>query len=261
MKVFDLFSMRGKVAVVTGGAGLYGRQIVDSLSEAGAKVYVASRNLGVLEEFAAERRGRGHEVIAAKLDLGDEESILRLKERVVEESGQIDVLVNNAVARTMKEQWDDTAAHFDESMHINATGLFLITRAFGEKMIEQQSGSIINIASMMGMVGVENGNYTGTDMRGWHPDYFFHKGGMINFTRQCASYYGRYGIRVNCVSPGGLQDESHLPAFVENYSRRTQLGRMANGTDLKGVILLLGSDASAYITGVNIPVDGGYTAK
>ena len=96
---------------------------------------------------------------------------------------------------------------------------------------------------------------------GWAPDYFFHKGGMINFTRFCASYFGRSNVRVNCVSPGGLLSEQHPAQFVQNYSERTQLGRLGNDEDLKGIIVFLASDASLYITGANIPVDGGYTAK
>ena len=128
-------------------------------------------------------------------------------------------------------------------------------------MIRQRSGSIVNIGSMMGMVGEEGHNYDGTDAIRSGPDYFFHKGGMINFTRLCASYYGGYCIRVNCVSPGGLQTPNHSKRFVENYSQRTQLNRMANDTDMKGIIVFLSSDASAYITGTNIPLDGGYTAK
>jgi len=139
--------------------------------------------------------------------------------------------------------------------------LFVITRAVGEVMIKQNSGSIINIGSMMGMVGVEHHNYDGTEMHGWAPDYFFHKGGMINFTRFCASYFGYHDIRVNCLSPGGLHDESHPEAFVKNYSERTQLGRLGEVGDLIGSIVFYASDASKYITGTNLPVDGGYTAK
>jgi NAD(P)-dependent dehydrogenase (short-subunit alcohol dehydrogenase family) len=146
-------------------------------------------------------------------------------------------------------------------MHVNATGLFVITRAVGEVMIEQKSGSIINIGSMMGMVGLEHRNYEGTDMSGWSPDYFFHKGGMINFTRFCASYFGRYNIRVNCVSPGGLVTDKHPVEFVRNYSQRTQLDRLGEERDLVGSIVFFASDAAAYITGANLPVDGGYTAK
>jgi len=261
MNVIEAFSLKGKVALLTGGAGLYGQQIVAALAEAGADTYIASRHVEALEAVAAEHRKKGEKVTALQLDQGDEASVERLCKDIAKQAGRIDVLVNNAVARTMKNGWDDTPASFDESMHVNATGLFMITRAAGKVMEQQKSGSIINIGSMMGMVGVENLNYRGTSMHGWYPDYFFHKGGMINFTRFCASYFGRFNVRVNCVSPGGLQTPQHDPVFVKNYSERTQLGRMANSTDLKGVIVFLASDASAYITGTNIPVDGGYTAK
>ena len=198
---------------------------------------------------------------ALQFDQGDKTSILSLRDTIVERAGRIDVLVNNAVSRPVKDGWESTLESIDESMHINVTGLFGITRAVGEVMIGQKSGSIVNIGSMMGMVGVEDHNYDGTDMSGWAPDYFFHKGGMINFTRFCASYFGRYGIRVNCVSPGGLRNPSHPDAFVKNYSERTQLGRLSNETDLMGAVVYFASDASVYVTGTNLPVDGGYTAK
>lgn len=261
MTVMDMFSLKGRTAVITGGAGLYGRQIVESLAEAGACVYIASRNVKSLEDVAKTHADRGEKVIAASLDLGEESSILALRDRVMSERGRVDVLVNNAVSRPMKKLWDDDAAKFEESMHVNATGLFIITRAFAEPMVQQGSGSIVNISSMMGMVGIEYHNYDGTDMNGGAPDYFFHKAGMINFTRFCASHFGTSNIRVNCISPGGLQMDSMPARFVENYSQRTQLGRLANNTDLKGAVLFLASDASAYITGANLPVDGGYTAK
>jgi NAD(P)-dependent dehydrogenase (short-subunit alcohol dehydrogenase family) len=129
-------------------------------------------------------------------------------------------------------------------------------------MIRQHSGVIISFASMMGVIGVEPRNYDGfPDMRttGFNHDYFFNKSGIIAFTRQAASYYGQYGIRVNCISPGGLESGRTPVAFVENYSKHTVLGRMADDEDVKGVIVFLASDASSYITGVNIPMDGGYT--
>ncbi len=261
MKVLQSFSLERKVALLTGGAGGYGLQCARALAEAGAKTYVASRNLEALQKVADELNKNGGDVSALRFDQGNEASILALRDRVAEQEGRIDVLVNNAVARTVKKGWEADAARFDDSMHINATGLFLLTRAVGEVMIPRKSGSIINIGSMMGMVGVEDHNYDGTDMSGWSPDYFFHKGGLINFSRFCGSYFGRYGIRVNCISPGGLFSQKHPEQFVKNYSRRTQLGRMANNTDLMGAIVFLASDASRYITGANIPLDGGYTAK
>ena len=261
MNVMKMFSLKGKVALVTGGAGLYGRQIVDAVAEAGATTYIASRNLDALEKLAAAHRRHHQDVRALALDQGDEQSIRAVRDEIVRQSKRIDILVNNAVSRPMHGGWDDSADRFDESMHVNATGIFMVTRAVGEVMIKQKSGSIINISSMMGLVGVEDHNYAGTKMHGYYPDYFFHKGGLINFTRFCASYFGHHQVRVNCLSPGGFRTPDHLPRFVRQYSERTQLGRLANDTDLKGVIVFLASEASAYITGANIPVDGGYTAK
>jgi len=261
MQLPDLFSLKSKTAVLTGGAGKYGRQILAALAEAGADTYIASRNIAALEEVAKIHRDRGEKVTALWLDLADENSIICLRDEVLKRSGTVDILVNNAVLRCVNT-WDDPPENFDRSWQVNASGLHAITRAFGKIMSEKQSGSIINIGSVMGMVGVEQHNYEGTDMgKGWSPDYFFHKGGMINYTRFCASYFGRFGVRCNCVSPGGFDDRSMPERFVRAYSDRTQLGRMANDTDLKGVIVFLASEASAYITGANIPVDGGYTAK
>lgn len=259
MSVLDTFSLDGRIALVTGGAGLYGRQIVRALAEAGARTYIASRNLQALEELAAEHRDNGHDMRALQYDQGDESSILALRDAIREDSGRLDVLVNNAVARPVTDGYFSDAEDIDRSMHVNGTGLILLTRTLGE--IISDGGSIINIGSMMGLVGLEPLNYRGTDMEGWYPDYFFHKGGMANLTRFLASYYGPREIRVNCVHPGGLEVPEHPDAFVENYSERTCLGRMANDTDLMGIIVFLASDSSAYLTGTNIPVDGGYTAK
>ncbi len=262
MNVLASFSLKGKVALLTGGAGKYGRQIVAALAEAGAETYIASRNLEALEKVAAEERARGYSVTALHLDLEDEKSISALHEELMRRCGRIDVLINNAVIRSAMNGWDYPLAEFDRSLHINASALFMITRLFAEEMKKQRNGSIINIGSMMGIVGIEMANYEGTDM---HPNpspiYFYEKGGMINFTRWAASILGPDNIRVNCVSPGGFQESTHPAQFVKNYSARTQLGRMANDTDLKGIIVFLASDASVYLTGTNIPVDGGYTAK
>jgi NAD(P)-dependent dehydrogenase (short-subunit alcohol dehydrogenase family) len=259
MSILDQFSLDGKVALVTGGAGLYGCQIVRALAEAGARTYIASRNLAALEQVAAEHRALGQDVRALQLDQTDEQSIAAVRDAIIQESGTLHILVNNAVARPVKDGYFSDAAAIDESMRVNGTGLILVTRIMGEVMAD--GGSIINIGSIMGLVGPEPLNYRGTDMGGWYPDYFFHKGGMANLTRFLASYYGPRGIRVNCLHPGGLQMPSHPEAFVNNYSERTCLGRMANDTDLMGSVVFLAGDASAYVTGTNIPVDGGYVAK
>ncbi|MDD3925139.1 MAG: SDR family oxidoreductase [bacterium] len=258
MPILEKFSLSGRTALVTGGAGLYGRQIVEALAEAGAEVYMAARNLEALEQVARVHREAGRQVAALQMDQGEEASILAARDAILKRSGRIDILVNNAVLRPMKSYHDEAAA-FARSMEVNATGLFMITRAVGDVM--QPGGSIINVGSIQGMVGPDPTNYRGTDMDGFIPDYFFHKGGMINFTRFMAGYYGDRGITCNCISPGGFRTESQPEAFVRQYSDRTMLGRLAGDEDLKGIIVFLSSAASSYITGANIPVDGGYTAK
>ncbi len=261
MTVLESFSLNGKVAVVTGGAGLYGRQIVAALAEAGAKTFIAARDVAKLEAVAAEERARGYDVTALSLDLSSDESIEALHRDVIASAGRCDVLVNNAVTRSALDGWDHDLEAFDRSLRVNASALFKITHLFGADMRRQKSGSVINIGSMMGMVGLEMANYAGTAMMP-NPSTIYHyeKGGMISFTRWAASILGADNVRVNCLSPGGFFNGQPAP-FVAAYSARTQLGRMANATDLKGAVVFLASDASAYVTGTNIPVDGGYTAK
>ncbi len=261
MPVLDTFSLKGKVALVTGGAGLYGRQIGEALAEAGAKTFIASRGVEALEIVAQAQRERGYDITAMHLDLASDDSIEKLHADIIGEAGTCDILVNNAVTRSAHDGWAHDLEAYDKSLHVNASALFKITHLFAQNMKAQKSGSIINIGSMMGIVGIELDNYVGTDMMpDPSPIYFFEKGGMINFTRWAASVLGPDNVRVNCLSPGGYE-AGQPAAFIAKYSARTQLGRMANDTDLKGSIIFLASDASAYLTGTNIPVDGGYTAK
>lgn len=256
--VQELFDLHGRVAVVTGGAGLYGRQIVEALAEAGARTFVASRDQDKLRQQAATLHGQGLEVTPLPLDQAREESILELLEAVVGQAGGVDVLVNNAVLRPMRD-WSSPAAEFAKSMEVNATGLFLMTRAFGEHMATRGGGSIINIGSIQGHVGPDFTLYEGL---GWGipPDYFVHKGGLMQLTRYAAARLGPRGVRVNAVIPGGFFNQQD-PRFLERYAAHTFLGRMANETDLKGAIVFLASAASAYVTGTGLVVDGGYLAK
>jgi len=261
MHVLESFSLKGKVALCTGGAGLYGRQIVAALAEAGATTFIAARDVTKLEAVAEEERARGNDVTALSLDLSSDASIEALHAEIIARAGRCDVLVNNAVTRSALNGWAHELDAFDQSLRVNASALFKITELFGRNMRANKSGSIINIGSMMGMVGIEMANYEGTDMTpNPSPIYHYEKGGMINFTRWAASILGADNVRVNCLSPGGFFNNQPAP-FVKAYSARTQLGRMANETDLKGAIVFLASDASVYVTGTNIPVDGGYTAK
>ena len=158
MNVLESFSLKGKVALVTGGAGLYGRQIVEALAEAGAETYIASRNLESLQQVAKEEVERGYNVTAMQLDLSQDESIEKLHSDIITKSGKCDILINNAVSREFGSAgWKNTLDDFDKSLRINASALFKITEMFAEDMKKNNSGSIINIGSMMGTVGVENG--------------------------------------------------------------------------------------------------------
>lgn len=254
-----MFSLTGHVAIVTGGAGLYGRHIAQALAEAGAHVVLAARGIDACEETAEQLRSQGLAASALPLDLTREDSVRALRDDVVRSHGRIDVLVNNAVARaggdmshTTREQWTTTST-------VNSTGLFLVTRDVGEQMIAQRSGSIINIASIYGMVGPDFSLYGDTGMT--NPAFYaYDKGGMISFTRYLAAFYAPAGIRVNCLSPGGLATADQPAEFVRNYEARVPLGRLAGADDIKGPVVFLASAASAYVTGVNIPVDGGWTA-
>ena len=257
-KVLELFSLQGKTALLTGGAGLYGRQMAEALCEAGATVFIASRNLEKLEEEAAKCGAT-----ALRLDLDSDESIAEVVDTIYRRTGRIDILVNNAVTRCACGNWATEMEYFDKSLHTNASALFVLTKRVAEIMKKKRSGSIVNIGSYMGLLGPNPSNYTGTEMFDFgkcSPIYFYEKGGMVNFTRFAASVLGHWGIRVNAIAPGGFF--SNQPeAFVKQYSANTMLGRMAGDEDLKGVLVFLASEASAYLTGTVIPVDGGYTAK
>ncbi len=258
MHVKELLSLKGKIILVTGGAGLYGRCIVEGLAEADGTVITASRNLEAGQKLAHEFKANGLDVNAMLVDQADHDSVKKLKKQIHEEFGRLDVFVNNAVTRPMKG-YNEPMEHFAESMRVNATGMMDILREMADLIAESGGGSVINISSMMGMFGPDLSNYEGTDMGDLPPDYFFHRGGIINLTRYLARTLADKNIRVNCISPGGLFN-NQAQQFVENYSKKVPVGRMSNNDDIKGLAVLLASDASAYINGENILMDGGMHA-
>lgn len=259
MHIQQLFSLNDKVALVTGGAGKYGQCMVEALAEAGATVITASRNLENGEDLAKQFREKNLNVQALQLDQGDYDSISQLKKQITDRFGKLHVFVNNAVSRPMKN-YDAPIEEFEESMQVNATGMTLLLREMTDLIVKSGGGSIINIASMMGMFGPDLSNYDNTDMnKNPPPDYFFHNGGLINLTRYWARMMAGKNVRVNCISPGGLFNHQH-PEFLKNYTKKVPLGRMANQDDIKGLIVLLASEAGAYINGENILMDGGMHA-
>ncbi|MGH9524588.1 MAG: SDR family oxidoreductase [Terriglobales bacterium] len=255
----ELFRLNGKVALISGGAGIYGTHICTALAEAGAHVVIASRDIAKCRIFADSLVHAGWKADAAELDLASEDSIRALRDQLLVNYGQLDVLVNNAVARAGGDLRHTTGEEWEHSMKVNSTGLFLACQIFSEPMQKACSGSIVNIASIYGIVGPDFTIYEGTPLT--NPvNYSFAKGGMITLTRYLASFLAPYNVRVNCLSPGGFQTEDTPSAFVPNYARRTPMRRMAEPDDIKGPVVFLASEASRYITGQNLAIDGGWTA-
>lgn len=259
MVVLESFSLRGRIAVVTGGAGpQFGSSISEALSEAGATVVVASRNRGNNQRFVAGLNDRGYDAHHEELDITSTSSIDNLRQRVMDRFGRVDILVNSAVVGRGGGFEEQTPDYWAASAQGNMVGLFALCKAFVPIMADQGGGNVINISSIYGVVANDPGLYEDTGMK-QPPDYTFVKGGMINFTRYIANYYGKQGVRANCICPGGYFNEQPGP-FVKRYEHRVPLGRMLDNEDLKGAVVFLASDASRYVTGVALMVDGGWTA-
>jgi NAD(P)-dependent dehydrogenase (short-subunit alcohol dehydrogenase family) len=254
MHINELFSLKNKVILLSGGAGLYGSCILEALAEAGAKVITASRNLENGQKIANDLTRKGLDVHAMRFDQAQHSSIIELKKQIEDKFTRLDVFVNNSVARPMA-RYTDPLESFAKSMQINATGMFDVTREMGQLILESAGkGSIVNIGSMQGCYGADFSLYEGTDMDS-PPDYHFHKGGMVALTKYLARKLAP-NIRVNCVSPGGLFN-NQPDDFLKKYNKKVPLKRMANHDDIKGVVVFFASDASSYITGENILMDGG----
>lgn len=264
MNTLEFFSLKGKVALITGGRVMYGKSCSIALVDAGAHLFLASHSVDAAYDTARELRERGGgPVEVVPFFQEDPRSIEQLVETVVSKVSRIDVFVNaSRIIPRGGVGWFQEEEALEQSVRVNSAGLLYLNKLVGEQMIRQRSGSIINIGSMMGLIGVEKHNYDGEPemAAGAHShDYALNKSGLVSFTRHAASYYGRYGIRVNSLCPGGLKSDRTPRRFCENYAKHTQLGRLANEDDIKGPLLFLASDASSYLTGLSIPVDGGYT--
>jgi NAD(P)-dependent dehydrogenase (short-subunit alcohol dehydrogenase family) len=264
--VQELFCLRDKVALITGGARNLGYDMALALAEAGAEVAITSRTLEDAARSAACIAGcTGRRAVGFQCDVRDETSVRVLVEEVMKQFGKIDVLVNNAgnvvsapdtaqIENRPFDQWRQTLA-------VNLDGVFLCSKEVtAQTMLQARSGVIINIASTAGLVGKDRRIYRGTGMGGATLDYHAAKGGVIAMTRDMAVYLAKYGIRVNAISPGGFW-RGHSDTFTRQYSDLVPMGRMGmDGKEMKGVVVFLASEASSYVTGVNLPVDGGLTA-
>ena len=272
------FSLAGRTAVVTGAAGLLGRQHCRALADAGAVVIATDLDAAACEAVADELRGerangRSAGIFGIAADITVPTSLQELRDQVLRIGDRIDVLVNNAATN---DRFEDAAAAaalsrfenypveaFRRSLDVNVTGTFLACQILGSEMARRGGGSIINIASTYGMAGPDQRIYRrpdGTQGFWKSPVYPTSKGAVLAFTRYLATYWADKGVRVNSLSPGGVAQAGQEPYFVEQYASRTPLGRMSQAHELRGAIVFLASEASSYVTGSNLVVDGGWTA-
>ena len=263
------FSLLNRTAIVTGAAGLLGRQHSTALAEAGANVIAVDLCFDRCEELAAEiSKTFQTRSSAFCADITNQESMRLLRDEASKRYGQIDVLVNNAAVDDVFRDADDEGQFetyrleaWQRSIHINLTGTFVCSQVIGSEMASRGNGSIINIASTYGIVAPDQSLYRRPDgSQSFYKSaaYSTSKAGVLALTRYLAAYWGTAGVRVNALSPGGVEN-SQEPYFIGNYSARTPMGRMAKPTDYSGAIVFLASDASSYMTGANLVVDGGWT--
>jgi NAD(P)-dependent dehydrogenase (short-subunit alcohol dehydrogenase family) len=257
----DLFNLRNKVAVITGAAGLLGKEFVRALSENGAIVIAAD-----IAKDKGNKLNKFHTPLEAKvhfkhLDITKTKSISELIDFADRNHKKIDIWVNSAYPKT--KDWgvkleSIPVSSWQKNIDAHLNGYCFCCRAAAEYMKKKKSGgSIINLASIYGILGPDFSIYKNTNMT-MPAAYSAIKGGIINFTRYLASYYGEYNIRVNCISPGGILDKQPK-IFIKKYQEKTPLRRMAEKEDISGGVVYLASDSAKYITGHNLVIDGGWS--
>lgn len=269
--IFSKFDMTGKTAIITGSAGLLGKQFCLALAQAGANIVMADLVCDLAAENAAEFKKLGFNAIAVKVDVSDPSSVKLMVNQALTAFGSVDVLINSAAldpkfdsANVSTQDFNDFETYslnsWKKALDVNLTGMFLASQAAVLPMLEQGRGVIVNISSMYGLVGPDQRLYEQSDgTRQFKPVYYsVTKAGVLGFTRYLATYYAGKNIRVNALTPGGVFND-HDALFTEQYSTRTVLGRMANLDEMNAAMLFLCSDASSYMTGSNLVVDGGWT--
>ena len=269
----NLFDLQGKVAIVTGGAGILGKGFSKVLAAYGANVAVVDVNgaAAVAQADVLKEECPGQDFLAISCDVSNPDNVAAMVGQVVERFGGIDILHNNAASKTADLDAffapfeDYSLAQWREVMSVNLDGMFLVIQAAGRQMVAQgRGGSIIQTASVYGVVGADQSIYEGSRYLDHQINtpavYSASKSGVIGLTRHLASYWGSNGIRVNTLSPGGVESGQN-DQFLQRYGARVPLGRMARIDEMQAALLFLASDASSYVTGQNIVVDGGLTCR
>ncbi len=269
--VFERFRLDRHTAIVTGGAGLLGGEFCKTLAAAGASVAVWDLLAERAEAVAEEVRGRGGQALAVGVDVTQAQSLRAALARTGEHLSDADILVNCAAKdpkfdpvhkESASNSFEDfPLAVWEESLRVNLTGAFLATQAVVPSMLKRGGGTVVNICSTYGLVAPDQRIYqkAGRPTQFKPVYYSVTKAGILGFTRYLAAYYAGKNIRVNALTPGGVFQD-HDAEFVEQYSARTMLGRMAERDEMNAALLFLVSEASSYMTGSNLVVDGGWTA-
>lgn len=258
--VQKLFDLSGRTALLTGASGHLGRSMADALAEAGARVIVTSRTADtgakVAKALGGTERGKH---LAVVMDHMDEGSIKAGFDDALRKAGKVDILVCNGHEALGKDLRLVTGAEFNRQLQ-NSTGYFLLARKFHDQIVRQKSqGSIIMVGSMYGVVGSYPETYEGIGPA--NPvAYQALKGGIIQMVRHLAVYWALDGVRVNCLSPGPFPSSTASPALVRRLKKHSPMRRMGQAHELKGALVFLASNASSYVTGQNLLVDGGWTA-
>ena len=256
MNVKEMFDLSGKAAIVTGGGKGIGLKMAEGLAEAGANIVVCSRKLENCRKAAEEISKLGVKALALPCDVKSSKEVQEVVDATLKEFGRLDILVNNSGANWGSPPEDYPLGGWQKVMETNLTGAFLFSQIAGRVMIRQKSGNIINIASIMGVIGMES---EVADAIG----YSASKGALITFTKDLAAKWAKYNLRVNALAPGWFPTD--MTEWVighqgEKLLRHIPMRRFGEGDELKGAVLFLASEASRYVTGAILPVDGGYLA-
>ena len=264
MDVKKLFDLTGKVVIITGAAGMLGSRYAYGLSKQGANVVLADINFSECKKIEKDIKNSFEtNPYSIKLDLTKIKSIESMVSNVLKKYSKIDVLINNAAyqgnPKIRTAGFEKLSLDiWQQAIDVNLTGVFLCCQNIGKQMLKQKSGNIINIASTYGLVGPDQRIY-GKSGQNSAAFYAATKSAILNLTRYLSAYWQRTGIRVNTFSPGGVENKQDTD-FIKKYSSRTPLKRMARKDEYVGALIFLASDASSYMTGSNLVVDGGWTA-